>query len=258
MYPQISKELLKERAKLHQKKFRLESGLVMVEGENLIEQMISNDIYPTEMYLLEERELSPILQEKDLDRVAVYTISSKDLKRLCDTPAPQGIAALYPIPELKTLSQLSFKRAFYLNGISDPGNLGTIFRIAAAFAFDAILLSPACALAASPKVLRASLGSVFWIPFAIVSPGELKNYPARKFALEMEAPQSIKDYVPSDQPEIFIIGSESHGLDAETRGSADQFFQIEMATGMESLNAAIAAAIVAFEVYDIGVRSSHC
>lgn len=255
MFPQISKELLKERAKLHQKKSRRESGLVIIEGENLIEQLISNEIYPAELYLQEERELSPLLQSKDLSISKVFTLSSKDLKRLCDTPAPQGIAALYPVPEPKDISQISFRRAFYLDGISDPGNMGTIFRIAAAFGFDAVLLSPECVETASPKVIRASLGSLFWIPFARLKPSELKQIPARKYALEMEANLSLQAYEPSSEPEIFIIGSEAHGLDSATKALADQTLRIDMARGMESLNAAMAAGIVAYVVYEKEVTS---
>lgn len=257
MYPQISRELLKERTRLHQKKSRRESGLVIIEGENLIEQLISNEIYPFELYLQEERELSPLLQSKDLSKAKIFTLSSKDLKRLCDTPAPQGIAALYPVPEPKDISRISFRRAFYLDGISDPGNLGTIFRIAAAFGFDAVLLSPECVETASPKVIRASLGSLFWIPFARLKPSELKQLPARKYALEMEANFSLQSYEPGADPEIFIIGSEAHGLDKGTKALADQSLRIDMAKGMESLNAAMAAGIVAYVVYCHRVMSNE-
>ncbi|HRY84000.1 MAG TPA: RNA methyltransferase [Candidatus Cloacimonadota bacterium] len=256
-FPQISKELLKERAKLHQKKSRRESGMVIIEGENLIEQLISNGIYPRELYLQEDRELSPILRSKDFSASKAFSLTSKDLKRLCDTPAPQGIAALYPVPEPQDISQISFRRAFYLDGISDPGNLGTIFRIAAAFGFDAVLLSPECVETASPKVIRASLGSVFWIPFTRLKPSELKKLSARKYALEMEASLSLQAYEPGSEAEIFIIGSEAHGLDKATKALTDQSLRIDMARGMESLNAAMAAGIVAYVVYCHGVMSNE-
>ena len=123
--PKMSNEHLRYLSKLKQKKFRLQEGLVIVEGKRTLEQLFAWSIKPLELYLVEG--------EPTVSAAISYTVSEQGMKRLCDSEQPQKIAGLFSLPKPR---KIAFKKAFYLDDISDPGNLGTIFRIAAAFNID--------------------------------------------------------------------------------------------------------------------------
>ncbi len=148
----IAKERLKQLAKLKQKKVRQSENLVIVEGYRLIEQLIKNGIELEELYVAENYKLK--LQVK----CPIFSLKKFELEKITSTETPQEVAAL-----IKTNLQpiTRNKRLLYLDGISEPGNLGTIIRTASTFGLDGIILSPDCCEIFNPKVIRASLGAVF-------------------------------------------------------------------------------------------------
>jgi TrmH family RNA methyltransferase len=167
------------------------------------------------------------------------------MQRICDSDSPPQIAGLYSIPN-ETISE--FRSAFYLDGISDPGNMGTIFRIAAAFGIECILISPSCCEVASPKVIRSSLGAVYKVPFRTCAATELKAMDTKVIALDMAGKQFLHDYSPDDKPFVMAIGSEAHGLSQDVTAIATLSLRIEMQGDMESLNAAVCAGICAYQI----------
>jgi len=237
----LSKHRIKELVKLSRKKYRLCQGQVVVEGVNTIEQLISNGIMPLALYY---SKASEVVQR--CSSIPAFEITDNDLGRICRSETPPPLAALYAIPPSRTED---YHRAFYLDRISDPGNLGTIFRIASAFGFDAVILSDHCCDPYSPKVIRASLGSVFWIPSFEGGARWLAEQDAQLVVLTMKADKSIKNMaLHSGKRIIAVIGSEAHGVNHEITQLPSQQIRIDMQTGMESLNAAVVAGIVAYQI----------
>lgn len=236
--PQLSKQKISDLAKLKQKKFRQDRRLVVVEGQRLISQLLIYGIKPAELYYVNQ----PGIAVAGLDS---YELTPQQMQRICESDNPAELAGLFRLPQER---RQNYKRVLYLDRISDPGNLGTIFRTAAAFGIDGIFLSEDCCEIGSPKVIRASLGAVYKVPFRYVSSGDLGAEHARLIALDMGGATSLSKYQPSQEPEIYILGSEAHGIDPDLLKKADATLRIDMAGEMESLNVAISAAIVCYQL----------
>ncbi len=164
-----------------------------------------------------------------------------------DTQTPQGWLAVFPLPALIPPSAPTL--ALILDGVADPGNLGTILRTAAAASVDLVILAPGCVDAFNPKSLRGGMGAHFRIPLRRIGwKTILDEYGALPMYLaeaDATTPYTAVDW---RAPCAVIIGGEAHGADSAAQGAAAQQFTIPMASGAESLNAAAAAAVILFEV----------
>ena len=149
------------------------------------------------------------------------------------------------------LSGASFPLIIILENLQDPGNLGTILRTAEAAGATGILLSRGCADLYNPKVTRSTMGSIFRVPFVYTD--DLKDAIARLKAqgvrvLATHLAGSVELYEESfTTPTAILIGNESRGLTDETAALADQAIRIPMSGSVESLNAAVAAAVCLYE-----------
>jgi TrmH family RNA methyltransferase len=134
----------------------------------------------------------------------------------------------------------------YLHGVSDPGNVGTVLRSAAAFAASCVALGDGSADPFSPKAVRASMGAIFSVPVAHAEPAQL---PGTTIALDAAAERELSavaaDLLPQ-APISVLIGAERAGLTAELVAACDHAARIPIAT--ESLNAAIAASLALYEL----------
>lgn len=244
-FPLLSLGRTAELSKLKMKKFRHETGLMIVDGSRVIGQLLSDGILPLQLYVLEGHSLPPGFED-----VHVFRASENAMRRICDSENPQAIAGLYSLPKQRNVE---YSRAFYLDGISDPGNMGTIFRIARAFGFDTILLSEDCAEPASPKVARASLGAVFSVPYRELLQSGFKLDDGKVIATSADAGLSLWNLrLVLDEPVVVVIGSEAHGIRPEIAAMANISIRIAMLPAMESLNAAVAAGIIAHHIYHLG------
>lgn len=134
----------------------------------------------------------------------------------------------------------------YLHGLSDPGNVGTVLRSAAAFGASCVALGAASADPFSPKAVRASMGAIFVVPVAHATPGQL---PGRTIALDAKAPRTLAEVAAELPPQAelsLLVGAEREGLPAEVVAACDHTVRIPIAT--ESLNAAIAASLALYEL----------
>lgn len=239
----LSKNHWTELKKLKQKNYRKEQQKTLVEGLNIIEQLIDNGLQPLELLTTEKQAERELLKRLNCP---VYTTNEHQLSALTETESPQGMVALYDIPE-HSIKQ--FKTALYLDGIRDPGNLGTIFRLVAAFAWDGIFLSPDCCEVFSPKVIRASLGSVFWIPASVNDIQWLSEQKAEIAGLTMTDAIDIRKFKrQKDMPFILVIGSEAAGINPSIQKIVSSKISISMKGRMESLNAAVATGIALFKL----------
>lgn len=165
---------------------------------------------------------------------------------------PQGVLFTCRLPETHLPEKLDGTHYMVLDGVQDPGNVGTIWRTADAFGCDGLLLLPGCADPYSPKTLRSSMGAVFRCKLwqtegtAMKELLERSGIPLYGAALRQDTLDAREvDYTPS----AIAIGSEGRGLCEEVLALCDHTIRIPMSERCESLNAAIAAAVLLWESY---------
>ena len=183
--------------------------------------------------------------------IPVDPVSAAVMNAISDTETPQGILVVLAIKPLPLPPSPNF--LLILDELRDPGNLGTILRTAAAAGVQAVLLAPGCADAWSPKVLRAGMGAHFHLPILNLTWFELEHTLAsqspnlRVFLADSTAGDAYTqaDFHP---PLALIVGGEAAGAGERSFSLASIKVHIPMPGGSESLNAAIAASILLFEV----------
>lgn len=237
----MSKTHLKELAKLKQKKFRRHAGKVIIEGFRSIKQINSYGLEFEELYI--RKDASADLS--DIHSKATFACSEEELGRICSTHSPQEIAALIQTQQVP-ITDRSF--LLYLDNISDPGNCGTIIRTATAAGLTGIVLSEDSCDVFNPKVIRASLGSVFIMP---IEYHDQKWLTAQDTNIIVTTTGNAKDVFDFSLPagnNTLVIGSEAHGITPEIEKNADYRIHIPQSVKIESLNAAVAAGICMFSL----------
>ena len=228
---------------LKERRGRRETGCFLVEGRKMVAEALASG-FPVEALLLDE---SRPPEEPLPESVAAYLLPEHVLAAVCDTKTPQGVAAVVRMTEPSQAG----RRLAVLDGVQDPGNVGTIIRTADAAGFDGVLLSSQCADPYSPKVLRATMGSVFRMNLRITDdlPGVLEALKARGYAV-MSSQLDGDDFgtvAPGiAEPFALVIGSEGNGVSEPVRQLATHRVALPMRGGAESLNAAVAAGIMMY------------
>ncbi len=183
----------------------------------------------------------------------VYTISADLAKKISDTKTPQGIFALCSIPSTKAVEEIDVtKGVMLLSSLQDPGNLGTIIRTCEALGLGGVILSKDCPDLYSPKVLRASMGGVFRLPVISVQDIEdtIKGLVDKGVAVYAAALDQDSMHVGAKSLKGcgVVIGNEGRGLDQSVIDCCSGKLIIPITADSESLNAAMAAAIFAWEI----------
>ncbi len=219
---------------------------IALEGAKLIRDALERGQHP-DFVLYDPRqadyELIAALQEARAD---IAPASPEVMAHLTDTETPQGIIAIFPLPLPKLPSQAS--RILILDAISDPGNVGTILRTAAAAGVEVAIFAPNTVDPYNPKVLRAGMGAHFRIPIAEAPWHDIAAYcqHAQIFLADAKGQQRY-DRADWTRPYALIIGNEGHGASKKAQDIAQTTIYIPMAAATESLNAAISAAVILFE-----------
>lgn len=244
---------LKEAARLlASSRDRRKAGRCVLEGEHLIEVYLARVGAPEFLLLVDERRDDPRLLALTARMPAadVIAVPAALFAEISTLPAAVGALAVVPTPgAAETPAPGHFH--LLLDDLQDPGNVGTMLRTAAAAGVDQVLLSKHCAFAWSPKVLRAAQGAHFLT--TIVEDVDLAAWAERfgadggnVLATVPGAGQDLFD-APIGWPLAVAIGNEGNGLSAQLLAHANLHVTIPMPGGMESLNAAAAAAVVLFE-----------
>lgn len=167
---------------------------------------------------------------------------------VAQTESPQGVLAVFEMPSL-LIPQRPRPLFVVLDAISDPGNMGTIIRTSAAAGVDALFLWPGCVDPFNPKVVRSAMGAHFRVPIRIKGKDDQAFIEATTSQRVVSEGQARVRYDELDwtMPSTLIIGSEAHGASSEVAALATASASIPMASGVESLNAAVAAGIFLFE-----------
>ena len=200
--------------------------------------------------LAEEGFLS-LAEELEQSGANAFIVPRSLLEAVSDTRTPQGICASFDLPRPLPLSEAP-SRIVALDGVQDPGNVGTIWRTADAAGFRGLLMGAGCADPLSPKVQRSAMGSGFRLPFMQAGdlPAALTGLKARGWTVIASDLHGRDFYSRADPGEKFVlvIGSEAHGISEATRAAADMLLKLPMRGGAESLNAAVAAGIMMYEL----------
>lgn len=234
---------------LRDARVRREAGLFLVEGEKMIREALKCGLRLREAVADEAHE--DFAGELAALGARAGIVTRPLLESICETRTPQGVCAAFETPAPMEAAQLP-DRVVALDGVQDPGNLGTIWRTADAAGFQALLLGPGCADPLSPKVQRAAMGSGFRVPFCQVPAlaeelMELRGRGHRVFASDLSGADF---YARPDSGDRFalVIGNEARGISEAVRAAADCRVKLPMRGGAESLNAAVAAGIMMYEL----------
>ncbi len=194
-------------------------------------------------------------QELNLDRFSVEILSDTVFQHVSDTKTPQGILCVvqqkkYEIEELLKLENPHF---IVLDNLQDPGNLGTIVRTAEGAGVNAVFLSKESVDIYNPKTIRSTMGSIYRMPVVYVDDllellDTFKKKGIKSYAAHLEGEKAY-DKENYQTGTAILVGNEGNGLRDEVADHADVWVKIPMQGQVESLNAAIAASILMFEVY---------
>lgn len=224
---------VKEWVKLKEKKYRDETGLFLIEGDHLIAEASKKNII---------KEIISI----DKNEPADFYVTPEIMKKISNQVSfSKTIAVCYKLKETELKN-----RILVLDGIQDPGNLGTIIRSAVAFNFDTIVLSKDTVDLYNDKVIRASEGMLFHINFfrkdlLTFLEENANNY--NVLVTDVMNGENIKD-VPACKKTMLIIGNEGNGVKEETKKYKNHFIKLNMNANCESLNAGVAASILMYEI----------
>lgn len=239
---------IKRAKKLTRRKYQKDYDRYLLEGPHLVREAIASGALPETLFVT-----SKYMHEQAVRDFYDQTIeiSSEVAQHLAETPTPQGMFAVMPLPheELPTDLNGSF---LLLDAIQDPGNVGTMVRTADAAGIDTVVLGNGTADAYSPKVLRAMQGSQFHV--RVVSANlnhllpQLKAAGVPVFGTELnDQALPYTDVAPTTNFAL-VMGNEGNGMDPELLAQTDQNLYIPMRGRAESLNVGVAAGVVLFHL----------
>ena len=185
----------------------------------------------------------------------ISVVPDRLIPKISTVEQSQGVVAIIPIPPMETCSNFDdYQLILGVDGVQDPGNVGAILRICAAFNVDLVVLSKECSEIWSPKSLRAGMGAQFHQKCISVDINSvLKNFNGRKLGLSSKRGESITK-VQLETPLILVVGSEGRGLSNLVESNIDSFINIPLSSCVESLNV---ASSVAISLYEANKKSYH-
>ncbi len=234
-------------------KLRTEQDVFIVEGIKMFQEAPVDRLvhtYASESFFKKHQELFAGREH------GITILADRVFESVSDTKSPQGILCLvrqyhYEWKDLLGRNKEDVPLIMALENLQDPGNLGTILRTAEGAGVTGILLSEGCCDLYNPKVIRSTMGSIYRMPFFYTGEfhamlAKLKQEGVIWYAAHLKGTEAHdrKDY---GSPSGFLIGNESRGLTDETAELADEYIRIPMCGQVESLNAAVASAVLMYE-----------
>ena len=228
---------------LKDRKARREHGLFLVEGRKSVEEALSSG-FPAEALLLREDTAE---QGALPENVKKYLLPEHVMAAVCDTRTPQGIAAVMRHREIP----VEGRRLVALDGVQDPGNVGTVIRTMDAAGYHGLLMDEKTADPYSPKALRASMGGVFRVPVLRCDdlPGQLRSLARDGFDIVAGDLHGEPFYQRRKAKNrlCVVIGNEGQGVSPAVFAESTLRLKLPMVGGAESLNAAVAAGIMMYD-----------
>ena len=246
----VQNPLVKQVSELKNKKFRQATGTFFLEGKRAVEEAAQADWQIEKLFFT--LSYKTVWTQLGGDTIDSYQVSDSVMHKLSDTESPQGIGALVKIKPQPALADFVWDQGLVLvlDGVRDPGNVGTIIRTADAAGAKAVLLLEETAELFNPKVVRATMGSLFHLPiFTGITREELLIWCKAKalpmWATCLEGAENLFQ-VTWPARTVLVMGSEAQGVNPELLERADKKVRLPMQGRAESLNVAVAAGICLF------------
>ena len=241
---------------LRRRKSRERNHLFVTEGARAVEELLRSPLKIRGVLIgpqFDDNPRSPAIR-RDLEQrsVPVEHVGARDFDSAAETESPQGILAIAVVPE-QSLDQLSTSGPFLLlvlDGVQDPGNVGTIIRTAGALGASATFALPGTVDLWNAKVVRSGMGGHFHHPCLSGTWDELDTFREASGVTVWAADASGDPIGSVPRPErlVLVVGNEGAGLSAATRARADRLVSLPIGRAAESLNVAVAAGILLFEL----------
>ena len=213
----------------------------VVEGPRFVSDYIAAGHDPELVLISETVGIPP-----SVTGTAVIVVSESVLSEVVDTQHSQGVVAIFPFPVI-ALPSSSAPLYLVLDGLQDPGNVGTLLRSAAAAGVDAAWLLPGTVDPFNPKAVRAAASAQAVLPIRVVNWDDVPVDGTSLVIAEGSDEAMEYDRVAWSEPTTLVIGAETRGVRDAVRRQADVIARIPMAAGIESLNAGVAGSILLFE-----------
>ncbi len=237
-------------------KERRKSGVFLAEGFKMFEEAPEDMIL--EVYV-SERQCASLQQTEQvwnkLKKVGFEEVSEEIFGKMSDTQTPQGILTVLRQPQHTLESMLDAENPLLviLENLQDPGNLGTIIRTGEGAGITGVIMSKQTVDIFNPKVIRATMGSIYRVPFIYVEDlqqtlAQIHEKGIHTYAAHLQG-QEYYDSFSFREPTAFLIGNEGNGLSREVAEAARHYLKIPMEGKVESLNAGVATALLMYEAH---------
>jgi len=239
---------------LRRRKARERRALFVAEGVRVVEELVRSPVEIRGVVATREAGASPrgaaLLAALERRGIALKSVSTRDFASAADTEHPQGVLAVAREPRhtLESLAAEARRRLLVLDGIQDPGNVGTLVRTAAALGAGAVVALTGTADLWNAKVVRAAAGAHFHVPTVTCTPDALVRF-LRAHDVPLwgaAAAGTPLDRLTAPERVALAVGNEGAGLSAPMRAAATLMVGLPMAAGVESLNVAVAAGIILY------------
>ncbi len=238
----LSKNEIRALRDLHQKKFRVLEKKFICEGEKVVQELLRSDWEPLHIYALPEW----VATQSESISCPLTEVTPAELERISALVTPNRVLAVVKIPE--TQPQVNYQApglSLLLDGVKDPGNLGTLLRIADWFGVKQVICAQGSVELYNPKTVQATMGSLFRMT-CLQAPLEemLRGFREQGVSVYAAAMEGDSVYeLEWNERAALLLGSESHGISETLLALSDRRITIPHAGGAESLNVAVAAGI---------------
>ena len=247
-------EKVKILRKLGTKKYRKKTDRFLVENLAIIYDAIKSGNKPISLFvtqdLVENASLKVGFILKSIEGKNVFIISPEVNKYFSNLKTPSGIAAIYENITYKNIDL--DQEIIYLNGINDPGNLGTIFRSAVSFGVREIVIDEKCADIYNPKTIQASKDAIFKVNISFDEERKVLGKIKEKMDIlvtDVQGGEGVEEAFQRRENFCVILGSESHGVSQDIKSFSKNFINIKSDSLMESLNVAVSSGIILYEIF---------
>lgn len=241
IYTSKQNAIIKEIASLKDKKYRSKLGLYIAEGIKMVNEAIKYRLPIQKIVVTEDCKTSII--DNSLDTI---TVSSEVFSYLSEDVTPQGVLAVIKIENNSV--KTSKNRALILDGVSDPGNMGTIIRTAVALNYNDLYLIN-CVDPYSSKCVRASMSGIYFVNINKCSFNEcLSSLKGYKIIVADMNGKDLDEYKTTNEKLAIVVGNEANGVSGEFKSIADETLSIKMSDRSESLNVGVATAIMMYKL----------